>query len=68
MSDAKGVLEFPDLFLILCGIIMGTFARIITLKADTRQNLSYGNNPQTLENSSKHDHHFSWTGSPECGQ
>ncbi len=34
-------LAFHDLFIILCGIVMGTIARIITLRIDTRQNPSY---------------------------
>lgn len=39
----EGVLEYPDLFIVICGIIMGTVARFITLKVDTRQNPSYPN-------------------------
>ncbi|SET77750.1 YIEGIA family protein [Lacrimispora sphenoides] len=34
-------LAFHDLFIILCGIVMGTIARAITLRIDTRQNPSY---------------------------
>ncbi len=34
-------LAFHDLFIILCGIVMGTIARIVTLRIDTRQNPSY---------------------------
>ncbi|HBE87261.1 MAG TPA: YIEGIA protein [Lachnoclostridium sp.] len=34
-------LAFHDLFVILCGIVMGTIARIVTLRIDTRQNPSY---------------------------
>ncbi|WP_313183709.1 YIEGIA family protein [Lacrimispora sp.] len=34
-------LAFHDLFIILCGIVMGTIARIFTLRIDTRQNPSY---------------------------
>ncbi|ADL04841.1 YIEGIA family protein [Lacrimispora saccharolytica] len=34
-------LAFHDLTIILCGIAMGTIARIITLRIDTRQNPSY---------------------------
>lgn len=36
-------LEFSELFIILCGIFMGTIARVITLKVDTRQNPSFPN-------------------------
>lgn len=34
-------LQFPDIVLILSGIVMGTFARIITLHIDYRQNPSF---------------------------
>jgi uncharacterized membrane protein YbaN (DUF454 family) len=34
-------LAFHDLVIILCGIVMGTIARIVTLRIDTRQNPSY---------------------------
>ena len=37
------VLEFSNLFIIICGTVMGTVARLITLKVDTRQNPSYPN-------------------------
>lgn len=42
MDDIK-ILEFSNLFLIISGTVMGTVARIITLKVDTRQNPSYPN-------------------------
>lgn len=37
------MLEFSNLFIIICGIVMGTIARLVTLKVDTRQNPSYPN-------------------------
>ena len=35
------VLGLNELVIILCGIVMGTIARIVTLRVDTRQNPSY---------------------------
>lgn len=37
----KEMLNYSDMFIILCGIGMGTIARMITLKVDTRQNPSF---------------------------
>lgn len=34
-------IAFHDLVIILCGIAMGTIARFVTLRIDTRQNPSY---------------------------
>jgi len=37
----ENYLEYHELLIILCGIAMGTIARFITLKVDTRQNPSF---------------------------
>ncbi len=39
--DMEKTLGFNDLIVILCGIAMGTIARLISLRVDTRQNPSY---------------------------
>lgn len=43
MINNLEMISFSDLFVILMGIIMGTIARFITLRIDTRQNPSYPN-------------------------
>jgi len=40
-NSAEKFLDFHTLLVIICGIVMGTIARIITLKVDTRQNPSF---------------------------